>query len=49
MSLLGVTAPIVGTTSIENLLEAIGAIHIKLSEEERVYLEEPYRPPKISA
>ncbi len=62
MSHKGVTAPIVGTTSLKNLEELIGeliscntcvaglirlslaAVHIKLSDDETKYLEEPYAP-----
>ncbi|KAJ7512839.1 Aldo keto reductase [Mycena galericulata] len=44
MSKDGVTAPIVGTTSLENLADIIGAIHVELTEEEIKYLEEPYQP-----
>ncbi|KAK0443955.1 aryl-alcohol dehydrogenase [Desarmillaria tabescens] len=45
----GVTAPIVGTTSVENLTQLIvavqlGAIHITLTEEDKKFLEEPYQP-----
>ncbi|KAL1666245.1 NADP-dependent oxidoreductase domain-containing protein [Schizophyllum commune] len=40
----GVTAPIVGTTSLENLNDLIGAVDVKLTEEEMKYLEEPYTP-----
>ncbi|KAJ7122213.1 NADP-dependent oxidoreductase domain-containing protein [Mycena epipterygia] len=40
----GVSAPIVGTTSLENLADVVGAIHVKLTEEEIKYLEEPYQP-----
>ncbi|SJL02660.1 related to voltage-gated potassium channel subunit beta-1 channel subunit beta-1) [Armillaria ostoyae] len=40
----GVTAPVVGTTSVENLTQLIGAIHITLTEEDKKFLEEPYRP-----
>ncbi|KAF9069368.1 aryl-alcohol dehydrogenase [Rhodocollybia butyracea] len=43
----GVTAPIIGTTSLENLSELIAAVDIKLSEEEMKYLEEPYQPRAI--
>ncbi|KAJ7476011.1 Aldo/keto reductase [Mycena latifolia] len=42
-----VSAPIVGTTSLANLADAIAAIHIKLTEEEVKYLEEPYQPMPI--
>ncbi|EIW54307.1 oxidoreductase [Trametes versicolor FP-101664 SS1] len=40
----GVSAPIIGTTSTSNLEELIGALDVKLSEEEVKYLEEPYKP-----
>ncbi|KAF8176732.1 Aldo/keto reductase [Mycena galopus ATCC 62051] len=39
----GVSAPIVGTTSLAHLAEAIAGAHIKLTEEEIKYLEEPYQ------
>ncbi|KAL4268719.1 NADP-dependent oxidoreductase domain superfamily protein [Pleurotus pulmonarius] len=44
----GVSAPIVGTTSLKNLEEMIDSIHIKLTEEEIKYLEEPYLPVPIA-
>ncbi|KAL1681011.1 NADP-dependent oxidoreductase domain-containing protein [Schizophyllum commune] len=47
MSKPGVTAPIVGTTSLENLQDLIGAVDIELSEEDVKYLEEPYHPQAI--
>jgi len=40
----GVTAPIIGTGSVEHLEEAVGSITVKLSSNEVKYLEEPYRP-----
>ncbi|KAF8479826.1 aryl-alcohol dehydrogenase [Gautieria morchelliformis] len=40
----GVSAPIVGTTSLKNLEELAAAVHITLTEEEVKYLEEPYQP-----
>ncbi|KDQ63391.1 hypothetical protein JAAARDRAFT_29417 [Jaapia argillacea MUCL 33604] len=40
----GVTAPIVGTTSLKNLEELIAAVDITLTPEEIKYLEEPYQP-----
>ncbi|CAE6473037.1 unnamed protein product [Rhizoctonia solani] len=43
-----VAAPIVGTTSLKNLEDIIGAIHVKLTEEEIKSLEEPYLPQSIS-
>jgi len=43
----GVTAPIVGSTSLENLHQLIAAVNIELTEEEIKYLEEPYQPINI--
>jgi aryl-alcohol dehydrogenase (NADP+) len=43
----GVTAPIVGASKIEHLKEAVEALDLKLSDEERKYLEEPYTPHPI--
>ncbi|TRM56989.1 NADP-dependent oxidoreductase domain-containing protein [Schizophyllum amplum] len=43
----GVTAPIVGTTSLEKLQDLIGAVDVKLSEEDMKYLEESYIPQAI--
>ncbi|KAH7923715.1 aryl-alcohol dehydrogenase [Leucogyrophana mollusca] len=43
----GVTAPIVGTTSLDNLKDLLGAIHIKLTDEEIKFLEEPYQPKSV--
>ncbi|KAH9890411.1 Aldo/keto reductase [Cubamyces lactineus] len=40
----GVTAPIIGTTSLKNLEDILGALDVKLTEEEIKYLEEPYQP-----
>ncbi|KAF8135741.1 aryl-alcohol dehydrogenase [Boletus edulis] len=42
-----VTAPIVGTTSLNNLLDLLGAINIALTPEEQKYLEEPYRTKNV--
>ncbi|TFK33066.1 NADP-dependent oxidoreductase domain-containing protein [Crucibulum laeve] len=44
----GVSAPIVGTTSLENMRDLIGAVDIKLTDEEIKYLEEPYLPQALS-
>jgi len=38
------TAPIVGTTKLESIKDAIEAVKIELTHEEITYLEEPYRP-----
>ncbi|KDR75718.1 hypothetical protein GALMADRAFT_226363 [Galerina marginata CBS 339.88] len=43
----GVSAPIVGTTSLKNLEDIIAAVHVKLSDEDIKYLEEPYKPQNI--
>jgi len=40
----GVTAPIIGSTNTANLKDLLGAIDVKLNEEEIKYLEEPYKP-----
>ena len=42
-----VTAPIVGATKISHLEEAVGALDVKLTQEEVTYLEEPYVPHRI--
>lgn len=39
-----VVAPIIGATKISHLEEAIGALSVKLTQEEIKYLEEPYVP-----
>ncbi|KAJ6488861.1 Aldo/keto reductase [Mycena sanguinolenta] len=39
-----VSAPIVGSTSLANLADIVGAINVKLTEEEIKYLAEPYQP-----
>jgi len=43
----GVTAPIVGTTKLENLYEIVEGVYVKLTEEEIKYLQEPYVPQAI--
>ncbi|KAL1726650.1 NADP-dependent oxidoreductase domain-containing protein [Schizophyllum commune] len=43
----GVTAPIVGTTSLDNLRDLAGAVDVKLSADEMKYLEEPYTPQAV--
>lgn len=40
----GVSAPIIGASKMHHLEEAVAAVAIELSDEERAYLEEPYRP-----
>ncbi|KAF4578365.1 hypothetical protein EYR36_000172 [Pleurotus pulmonarius] len=39
----GVTAPIIGPTSIEQIEDSIGALNISFTKEEMSYLEEPYK------
>jgi len=43
----GVTAPIVGVTSLAHLQDAIASVHVQLTPEELKYLEEPYAPQAI--
>ena len=43
-----VTAPIVGGTKISHLEEAVGALDVKLTQEDVAYLEEAYIPHTIS-
>lgn len=39
-----VAAPIVGTTSLKNLEDILGAVKLIFTNEELAYLEEPYKP-----
>jgi aryl-alcohol dehydrogenase-like predicted oxidoreductase len=43
-----VDAPIIGTTSVEHLEDAVEALDISLSESDMEYLEEPYEPVGIN-
>ncbi|KAJ7170875.1 NADP-dependent oxidoreductase domain-containing protein, partial [Mycena crocata] len=43
----GVSAPVIGSSSLANLADLVAAIHIKLTEEEVKYLEESYQPMAI--
>ncbi|KAH9911937.1 aryl-alcohol dehydrogenase [Fomitopsis serialis] len=47
MSKEAVTAPIVGTTSLKNLEDIIGAVNVELTPEEIKSLEEPYKPLEV--
>ena len=38
----GVAAPIIGTTSLKNLVEAVEGVKVKLTSEEIKELEAPY-------
>ncbi|KAJ8488410.1 hypothetical protein ONZ51_g3576 [Trametes cubensis] len=40
----GVSAPIVGTTSLSNLEDILAGVSVELTEDEIKYLEEPYQP-----
>src|SRR5437667_7904120 len=42
-----VTGPIIGATKITHLEDAVGALSVKLTQEEVAYLEEPYVPHPI--
>jgi len=42
-----VTVPIVGATKISHLEDAVGALSVKLTQEDVAYLEEPYAPHRI--
>ena len=44
----GVTAPIVGSTSLANIEDLLGSLDVTLSEEDMKYLEEEYRPLPVS-
>jgi aryl-alcohol dehydrogenase (NADP+) len=43
----GVTAPIVGASKMHHLEDAVAAVAIRLSDEERKELEAPYRPHRV--
>ncbi|MGB0388096.1 MAG: aldo/keto reductase [Ardenticatenaceae bacterium] len=43
----GISAPIIGTTKLHHLEDAVGAVDVKLSEEEINALEAPYQPHPI--
>jgi aryl-alcohol dehydrogenase-like predicted oxidoreductase len=40
----GLTAPIIGASKMPHLEQAVGALEIKLSQDEVDILEEPYQP-----
>jgi 1-deoxyxylulose-5-phosphate synthase len=44
----GVTAPIVGSTKLNHLEDAINAVDLVLTDEERNALEAPYQPRAIA-
>lgn len=44
----GVTAPIIGTSKVEHLEEMVGAIEVRVTDEEAKRLEEPYIPQPVT-
>jgi aryl-alcohol dehydrogenase (NADP+) len=40
----GVTSPIIGTRKVSHLEDAVGAVDVKITDDEMKYLEETYRP-----
>jgi len=40
----GINSPIVGTTKLQHLEQAVPATDVKLTRNDIAYLEEPYRP-----
>ena len=42
-----VTSPLVGSTKVKYLEDAVGALDVELTEEEIAYLEKPYLPHKV--
>lgn len=46
--LKGVTAPIIGTSKVEHLEMMVGAVDVRVSDEEAKYLEEPYIPQPVT-
>jgi aryl-alcohol dehydrogenase (NADP+) len=43
----GVTFPIVGPTKVEHVEEAIAAVDLKLTRDDMIRLEEPYKPHRV--
>ena len=43
-----ITAPIIGATKLEHLEQAVDAVDVVLSEDERAYLEQLYRPQPVA-
>jgi aryl-alcohol dehydrogenase-like predicted oxidoreductase len=42
-----VAAPIIGATKFSHLEEAVGALSVRLTQDEVAYLEAPYVPHRI--
>jgi len=43
----GITSPIIGATKMNHLEEAVGALAVTLTDEDRAYLQEPYLPKEV--
>lgn len=43
----GVSAPIIGATSLDHLYDLIGSVQVQLTSDEVKYLEESYSPQAI--
>jgi aryl-alcohol dehydrogenase (NADP+) len=43
----GITAPVIGSTKMEHLEEAVGALEVTLDDDEMAALEEPYQPHRV--
>ncbi|HEX2135482.1 MAG TPA: aldo/keto reductase [Microvirga sp.] len=48
LGLPGVTSPIVGASKPHHLEDAVGALGVQLDPDTRAFLEEPYRPRRVS-
>ncbi len=46
--MIAVTAPIVGLNSEDRIKDMVAAVNLKLTEDEKKYLEEPYVPRPIA-
>ncbi|KAI0682294.1 Aldo/keto reductase [Cerioporus squamosus] len=44
----GVVAPVIGATKLSNLEDTIAGIHVKLTDDEIAFLEEPYQPVPVA-
>ncbi|KAG8880517.1 hypothetical protein FRB98_005045 [Tulasnella sp. 332] len=42
-----ITAPIIGTTSLDKLKDLVGGVHLKLTSDEIKSIDEPYEPRKV--
>jgi aryl-alcohol dehydrogenase (NADP+) len=44
----GVTAPIIGTSSVQHLEDMVASVNVRISDKDATYLEEPYIPQPVS-